>query len=153
MLTGNLSLNFAISVTDFKLGIEVVGDGATPSPASGISLERYQAACNAQEDLDSNPVKILWLLEPGVRESTVIADLQTSATVNEHGHGINVLFDMMTHTTNGASGDGDHGQTGIDTFVSKHECVDRCAGLRLSQEGFAMVSKPGDSSDEEEEQG
>ncbi|KAJ6613706.1 kinase-like domain-containing protein, partial [Mycena sp. CBHHK59/15] len=65
------------------------------------------------------------------QESTVLADLQTATAVNENGDGIQVLFDMMAHTTDGSSGVGDHGQAGIETFLKKHECVTCCANLRL----------------------
>ncbi|KAK7014510.1 kinase-like domain-containing protein [Favolaschia claudopus] len=176
-----VSIDETISVTDFKLGIEVVQDGASPSLASGVSLDRYQDA-----NTNSNS-KLLWLFEPRrsarvdhwsgtndypawhhkklgstlnafthyvyhlTQESIVLADLQTSTAVNEHGDGLNVLFDMMTHTSNGASGVGDHGQEGIDTFVQSHECVDRCDGLGLSKEGFTKALKESGESDEEEE--
>ncbi|KAK7035081.1 kinase-like domain-containing protein [Favolaschia claudopus] len=86
------------------------------------------------------------------QETTVLADLQTSAAVNENGDGLNVRFDVMMHTTNGASGVGDHGQEGIDHFVDSHECVERCAGLKLSREGFKKGLELGDGSDDEEDQ-
>jgi hypothetical protein len=91
-----------------------------------------------------------------------------ATAVNENGDGIQVLFDMMAHTTDGyvvstltqlhfssysrsSSGVGDHGQTGIETFLKKHECVTRCANLRLSCEGFALASdRVPDDSDEDD---
>ncbi|KAJ7879947.1 hypothetical protein B0H14DRAFT_2500381 [Mycena olivaceomarginata] len=60
-----------ISVTDFKLSIEVVETGSAPSPASGISLEQYQAACEAQDDSGSDPGIVIWLFEPR-RSSKVV---------------------------------------------------------------------------------
>ncbi|KAJ6494449.1 hypothetical protein C8R45DRAFT_824724, partial [Mycena sanguinolenta] len=68
-----------------------------------------------------------------VQESTVLAGLQTATAVNENGQGIEVLFDMMTHTINRSSGVGDHGKTGIKTFLEKHKCVNQCADLRATQ--------------------
>ncbi|KAJ7789671.1 kinase-like domain-containing protein, partial [Mycena olivaceomarginata] len=56
------------------------------------------------------------------QKSTVLADLQTATAVKENGEGVQVLFDVMTHTLNGSSGVGDHGQPGINTFLKKHEC-------------------------------
>jgi hypothetical protein len=49
-----------------------------------------------------------------------------------------------------SSGVGDHGQTGIETFLKKHECVNRCANLRLSCQGFALAldQVPDDSDDD-----
>ncbi|KAJ7186348.1 kinase-like domain-containing protein, partial [Mycena pura] len=64
-------------------------------------------------------------------KSTVLADLQTATVVDENGEGIQVLFDVMTRTLDGSSGVGDHGRSGIDTFLEKHECVNRCTDLRL----------------------
>jgi hypothetical protein len=54
--------NTGISVTDFKLGIEVIENGSAPSPASGTSLVQYQAACEVQDGSDHDIV--IWLFEP-----------------------------------------------------------------------------------------
>ncbi|KAJ7797992.1 hypothetical protein B0H14DRAFT_2618364 [Mycena olivaceomarginata] len=70
------------------------------------------------------------------QESTVPADLQTATVVNENGEGVQVLFEIMTHTLNGLSGVGDHGKSGITCFLKKHECGNRCHNLRLSCDGF-----------------
>jgi hypothetical protein len=59
-----------------------------------------------------------------------------------------VLFDLMSHTLTGCvplimnsfdsllrrhsdSGAGDHGETGIQTFVDQHKCGQRCALMEL----------------------
>ncbi|KAJ6617370.1 hypothetical protein B0H10DRAFT_1878500 [Mycena sp. CBHHK59/15] len=138
-----VDIDQGISVTDFKLGIEIVENGSAPSLASGISLEQYQAGSEVQDDSSSDPGIVIWLFEPRrsskvkhwsgtneypawhqsklgstlntfahyvylfSQESTVPADLQTATAVNENGDGIQVLFDMMTHTTDGSSGVGD----------------------------------------------
>ncbi|KAK7007691.1 kinase-like protein [Favolaschia claudopus] len=179
----NTSIDDTIAVTEFKLGLEVVADDSAPSPASGISLEAYLAADPSavqvlwlfeprrssavdhwsgtneyppwhQNKLGSTLNAFAHYVYQISQETTVIADVQTSKAVNEQGDGINVLFDMMLHTTNGASGVGDHGQNGIDTFVAKHECVRRCVGLRLDQEGFENALKgleDGDSAAEDDD--
>ncbi|KAJ7900789.1 kinase-like domain-containing protein [Mycena leptocephala] len=82
-------------------------------------------------------------------ESTVFCDLQTAMAINENGDGIQVLFDIMTHTLDGSSGVGDHGKTGIETFLTKHKCGNRCCNLRLSCEGFDCNSEPGSDDDDE----
>ncbi|KAK7037012.1 kinase-like domain-containing protein [Favolaschia claudopus] len=148
-----ISIDETISVTDFKLGIEVVQDGASPSLASGVSLDRGTNDYPAwhHKKLGSTLNAFTHYVYHLTQESIVHADLQTSTAVNEHGDGLNVLFDMMTHTSNGASGVGDHGQEGIDTFVQSHECVDRCDGFGLSKEGFTKALKESGESDEEEE--
>ncbi|KAJ7686042.1 kinase-like domain-containing protein, partial [Mycena olivaceomarginata] len=153
---------------------------------SEVSMEQYEAACEAQDDSNHDPGIVIWLLEPRrssrvkhwsgtneyppwhqnklgstfnafahymylfSQESTVLADLKLKVSVNENGQGIEVLFDMMTHTINRSSGVGDHGKTGIKTFLEKHECVNRCAHLRLSCEGFACNSEtvPDESDDD-----
>ncbi|KAJ7698810.1 hypothetical protein B0H14DRAFT_2417782, partial [Mycena olivaceomarginata] len=56
-------------------------------------------------------------------DSMIFCDLQTATIVNENGDGIQVLVNAMTHTLDGSSGVGDHGKTGIQTFLKKHECV------------------------------
>ncbi|KAJ7758876.1 kinase-like domain-containing protein [Mycena maculata] len=157
-----VDIEHGIQVTDFRLGIEVVEDSG-PSTASGFSLEQYQAA--------GDPDIIVWLFEPRrssknkigstlnafahyaylfSQESTVLADLQTATAIDENGEGIQVLFDVMTHTLNGSSGVGDHGKTGIETFLRKHECVNRCKYLHLSREGFESDSElPPEESDDD----
>ncbi|KAJ6580234.1 kinase-like domain-containing protein, partial [Mycena sp. CBHHK59/15] len=83
------------------------------------------------------------------QESIVLADLQTAAAIDKNGEGIQVLFDVMTHTLDGSSGVGDHGEPGIKTFLEKHECVNRCKYLRLSRDGFESDSEPPVESDED----
>jgi hypothetical protein len=67
--TGSPALHAAVAkgaprqITVF-LGIEMVPDGAGPSPASGVSLEQYQVACEAQVDSDSDSCLAIWLFEP-----------------------------------------------------------------------------------------
>ncbi|KAJ6560013.1 kinase-like domain-containing protein [Mycena capillaripes] len=81
-------------------------------------------------------------------ESTVLADLQTATAINENGDGIHVLFDVMTHTVD--HGVGDHGKTGIETFLKKHQCGNRCNHLRLSRDGFDSDSEAADDQSGEE---
>ncbi|KAJ6629943.1 kinase-like domain-containing protein, partial [Mycena sp. CBHHK59/15] len=64
-------------------------------------------------------------------ESTIFCDLQTAAAIDENGDAIQVLFDVMTHTLDHSSGVGDHGKTGIESFLKKHQCMNRCGHLRL----------------------
>ncbi|KAJ7896460.1 hypothetical protein B0H13DRAFT_1557203, partial [Mycena leptocephala] len=35
-----------------------------PSPASGVSMKQYEAACEAQDASNHDPGIIIWLLEP-----------------------------------------------------------------------------------------
>ncbi|KAJ7854710.1 hypothetical protein B0H14DRAFT_2579723 [Mycena olivaceomarginata] len=119
-----------------------------PSIASGFSLEQ----CTAIHEEDQSSIQegiVVWLVEPrrNSKESTVLADIQSATAIKAHGEGIEVLFDMMAHTLDGSSGVGDHGKSGIETFLQKHECGNRCRYLRLSCDGFAHSL---DSTDEEE---
>jgi hypothetical protein len=84
------------------------------------------------------------------------------------GNGIEMLFDVMTHTLDmyvgrlcpccsdliycfgRASGVGDHGKPGLKMFLEKHECGNRCTHLRLSQDGFACNSEPAGEDSEED---
>ncbi|KAJ7303503.1 hypothetical protein DFH08DRAFT_945304 [Mycena albidolilacea] len=136
-----------IEVTDFNLGVEVIEAGAGPSIASGFSLEQYKAV-HEEDKLSIQEGIVVWLFEPS-QESTVLADIQImcATAIKADGEGIEVLFDMMAHTLDGSSGVGDHGKSGIKTFLQKHKCGNRCRYLRLSCDGFAHSL---DSTDEEE---
>ncbi|KAJ7845943.1 kinase-like domain-containing protein, partial [Mycena olivaceomarginata] len=61
-------------------------------------------------------------------KSLVIADIQCQFCPLIHP---SVLFDLMSHTLTGDSGAGDHGETGIQTFVDQHKCGQRCALMEL----------------------
>ncbi|KAI0310202.1 kinase-like domain-containing protein [Amylostereum chailletii] len=64
----------------------------------------------------------------------VIADIQTTtAIVGNHIKAYNVIFDVMTHTPDGDSGVGDHGQGGINAFLAQHTCNTKCENLGLAQ--------------------
>ncbi|KAJ6481028.1 hypothetical protein C8R45DRAFT_1215885 [Mycena sanguinolenta] len=49
-----------------------------------------------------------------IQESAVLADIQSATTIKADGEGIEVLFDMMSHTLDGSSGVGDHGKSGVE---------------------------------------
>ncbi|KAJ7911776.1 hypothetical protein B0H13DRAFT_1875508 [Mycena leptocephala] len=53
-----------IQVTDFELGVGVAQDDSGPLIALGFSKKKYQAACEAQTNSDSDPGIIIWLFEP-----------------------------------------------------------------------------------------
>ncbi|KAG6848200.1 hypothetical protein H0H93_002484 [Arthromyces matolae] len=66
------------------------------------------------------------------QESMVVADIQGTPAQVKGKDGL-VLFDIMTHTTNGESGVGDFGVEGMLTFLKDHECRDVCHGLGLDK--------------------
>ncbi|KAJ6510988.1 kinase-like domain-containing protein [Mycena sanguinolenta] len=169
-----------ISVTDFKLGVELISSDSGPSIASGFSMEQHKIARDGQVDTpNSIQGSVIWLFEPRrsskverwsgtndyppwhqnklgstmntfthfvylfSQESTVPADLQTSTVVQESGDAVQILFDIMTHTLDGSSGVGDHGQAGILAFLAKHQCRKRCSNLRLNCDGFEFNSERG----------
>ncbi|KAJ6491126.1 kinase-like domain-containing protein [Mycena sanguinolenta] len=169
-----------ISVTDFKLGVELISSDSGPSIASGFSMEQHKIARDGQVDTpNSIQGSVIWLFEPRrsskvercsgtnnyppwhqnklgstmntfthfvylfSQESTVPADLQTSTVVQESGDAVQILFDIMTHTLDGSSGVGDHGQAGILAFLAKHQCGKRCSNLRLNCDGFEFNSERG----------
>ncbi|KAJ7483121.1 kinase-like domain-containing protein [Mycena galericulata] len=155
---------------DFKIGFEVFATSdSRPSKASGVSMDQSRAAADIGilwlfeprrnskvfhwSGTNDHPAwpksKIGSTLNAFVhftyifsQESTVLADLQTSAAVDENGKPVHVLFDIMTHTIDGSlnfhrsSGVGDHEETGISTFFAQHACVNRCKNLGLSRDGF-----------------
>ncbi|KAJ7090464.1 kinase-like domain-containing protein, partial [Mycena epipterygia] len=60
----------------------------------------------------------------------ILADIQGTPAVVQQKDGM-VLFDPMTHTKTGASGVGDFGIEGIETFLRDHTCGDICLRLQL----------------------
>ncbi|KAJ7661076.1 hypothetical protein B0H17DRAFT_1212362 [Mycena rosella] len=75
--------------------------------------------------------------------------MQAAITIDEDGNGIQVLFDVMSHTLDTSSGVGDHGMASIDTFLEKHECVDCCKQLHLQRGRFATEPALEDSDDDD----
>ncbi|KAJ6601597.1 kinase-like domain-containing protein [Mycena sp. CBHHK59/15] len=92
--------------------------------------------------------------------SLVFADVQGTPALVGHKDGM-VLFDPMTHTKTGASGIGDFGLEGIqsflrDCYVMDHTCGDVCLHLRLDQTAPLVlmsddVEEGGDDDDDMEE--
>ncbi|KAJ7818140.1 kinase-like domain-containing protein, partial [Mycena leptocephala] len=62
-------------------------------------------------------------------KTLVLADIQGKACFNFSI--ASVLFDLMSHTLDGTSGAGDHGEHGIKTFLDQHHCVQKCAQMGL----------------------
>ncbi|KAJ7658237.1 hypothetical protein DFH06DRAFT_990388, partial [Mycena polygramma] len=95
-----------ISVTDFKLGIEIVEDGSAPSPASGISSDEYLAACDLQDDSHSDPGIVVWLFEPrrssqvkhwsGTNEYPAWPQSKLGSTLNAFAHYVYVFSQEST---------------------------------------------------------
>ncbi|KAF8824200.1 hypothetical protein HHX47_DHR8000161 [Lentinula edodes] len=71
-----VSIASDIKVTAYKIGVEVVGKGARPSPASGLDPEKY-------DTLEAEDHQIVWLLEP-MRPRT--ATKKWSGTMQHPGH-------------------------------------------------------------------
>ncbi|KAF7325457.1 Kinase-like protein [Mycena kentingensis (nom. inval.)] len=145
-----------ISVTEYRIAVEVPQRDRGPSRASGYT----------EAELDSASEPVMWLVEPfrhnrsekwsGTNEhplhdnsklgntlntlahyiywassgSMVIADIQSCKTL-VGGKMSQVLFDLTTHTVAENSGVGDHGQDGLDLFIKQHECTTRCEALGL----------------------
>ncbi|KAJ6533911.1 kinase-like domain-containing protein [Mycena vulgaris] len=65
-------------------------------------------------------------------QSLVLADIQGTPALVGGKDGM-ILFDPMTHTKNGASGFGDFGIDGIQSFLNDHICGDICLRLRLDK--------------------
>ncbi|KAK6984688.1 kinase-like protein, partial [Favolaschia claudopus] len=80
------------------------------------------------------------------RKTLVLADIQASESQDKHSHP-SILFDLMSHTINGESGAGDHGEQGIKSFVDQHNiCVQKCAQMGLEA---LREREDGESEDEE----
>ncbi|KAJ7938507.1 kinase-like domain-containing protein [Mycena leptocephala] len=70
--------------------------------------------------------------------SLVVADLQGTPCLVRNNDGL-ILFDLMTHTTDGDSGFGDFGLQGIATFVNDHTCTDLCRSLSLDTDLIVLI--------------
>ncbi|KAJ2935899.1 hypothetical protein H1R20_g1195, partial [Candolleomyces eurysporus] len=64
------------------------------------------------------------------RKTEVYADIQGSFMTID-GQETLILFDPMAHTVDQDSGVGDHGEEGIQRFLSEHQCNYICQGLGL----------------------
>ncbi|KAJ7644896.1 kinase-like domain-containing protein [Roridomyces roridus] len=148
-----------LSVTDCTLMVEVPGQANdAPCEASGYTSEEAVAAAShmvwlaepfrpghvvkwsgTDEHPNHSNSKLGNILNcfahyifQNSAESTVLADIQTTKAVIANGQASQVLFDLMTHTSGGASGVGDNGQDGINKFVEQHACSRRCRDLGLT---------------------
>ncbi|KAH9916466.1 kinase-like domain-containing protein [Fomitopsis serialis] len=76
----------------------------------------------------------------------VAADLQSTVAAIDNAV-VDVVFDMMTHTQDGNSGVGDHGQEGIDAFVKQHECNRICMEMSLSGDNSSRKDRDSERDD------
>ncbi|KAJ7738812.1 kinase-like domain-containing protein [Mycena metata] len=65
-------------------------------------------------------------------QTLIFADLQGTPALVNYKDGM-ILFDPMTHTKDRASGVGDFGIEGIQSFFHDHVCADVCLRLRLDK--------------------
>ncbi|KAF9066531.1 kinase-like domain-containing protein [Rhodocollybia butyracea] len=84
----------------------------------------------------------------------VFADLQ-GAYISAEGKNLMVLFDPMTHTPEGTSGCGDHGQQGINKLIEHHSCgpVCKALGLDLGDSGDKSEDSKSDGKGKQKDQG
>ncbi|KAJ6611239.1 kinase-like domain-containing protein, partial [Mycena sp. CBHHK59/15] len=76
------------------------------------------------------------------RQTLVFADIQGNTTgVSRGGNSGWILCDIMTHTSEGASGVGDHGQDGIQAILSDHICDRMCRSLNIGEENIVEGQK------------
>ncbi|KAJ7260157.1 hypothetical protein C8J57DRAFT_1233171 [Mycena rebaudengoi] len=138
-----------------KLVHKIIVDGLPGVAKRFFNIGEGEGQVSIQENHDQVVQEVTRLSKAGYFLKRFFADAkrrgvdieQAATVINEDGEGIQVLFDVMTHTLDGASGVGDHGKSGIDAFLAKHECVTRCTHLRLSRDGFTSepASGSGDS--------
>ncbi|KAJ7474554.1 kinase-like domain-containing protein [Mycena galericulata] len=144
-----------LRVTDFKIGFEVFATKQWLFEPRRNSKVFYWSGTNdhpawPKSKIGSTLNAFVHFTYIFSQESTVLADLQTAAAVDENGEPVHVLFDIMTHTIDGSSGVGDHGETGISTFLAQHACVNRCKNLGLSRDGFDTEDEGSQDGEEED---
>ncbi|KAJ7478049.1 hypothetical protein B0H11DRAFT_2424682 [Mycena galericulata] len=151
---------------------EIIGPSG-PSPASGVTADSFQQSLEANPDsavvwllepLRGSAME-RWSgtlkhpnhgNKPGQtmdafmhfsyvysQKTLVFADLQGSKGRSRLGNSGWILFDVMTHTLDGTSGVGDHGEDGIQAILSDHICERMCCGLDMGTENImAEPDKP-----------
>ncbi|KAJ7596226.1 hypothetical protein C8J56DRAFT_884344 [Mycena floridula] len=149
----NVEIDETLHVADCIVAVEIIAD--QPSPASGVSLTKYNHAIadvlngHDQTTQNRNFAYVAWLLEElcpkgckwwsgtnnhPVQHSKLGTTLNafahfhsSSPARDRHDKAINVLFDIMTHTINEDSGVGDFGPDGIAIFVDQHDILWKCS--------------------------
>ncbi|KAF7371475.1 Kinase-like protein [Mycena venus] len=146
-------------------------EGTGPSPASGVSMQAFLDSMDRNPDtaivwlLEPSRGSAIerWSgtlqhpnheNKPGQtidafmhfsyvysRQTLVFADIQGSKGVSRGGNSGWILFDIMTHTSEGASGVGDHGQDGIQAILSDHICNRMCRTLNIGEENIVEGQK------------
>ncbi|KAJ7144011.1 kinase-like domain-containing protein [Mycena epipterygia] len=118
----NIAVDYNLAFAEAFLGEET----DRPSPASGLNESH-------KKDLRSRTIHAFAHFVWGhSNQMLVLADIQGTPELVGQKDGM-VLFDPMTHTKNGASGVGDFGITGIESFLRDHICGDICLRLRLDK--------------------
>ncbi|KAJ6580673.1 hypothetical protein B0H19DRAFT_1060411 [Mycena capillaripes] len=107
----------------FKIGVEVVLGNLGPSNASEFSLEQYQAACQAEDEPNSDSDLVVWLFEPrqysrvkhwsGTNEYPPWPQNKLGSTLNAFAHYAYLfslesilLADLQTATVTDENGEG-----------------------------------------------
>ncbi|KAJ6603744.1 kinase-like domain-containing protein [Mycena sp. CBHHK59/15] len=146
----NMTIAKNFEITKCRLAQEVIPLDGAPSPVSGVVKEVFEAELEATcrivwllEPLRNSSVthytgtmdhpagqgQLAHMLSAFVHysfqwsEGTIVfADIQgSSGRLSTNAMGI-IIFDMMTHTTDGDSGVGDYGEKGIEKWRDQHDC-------------------------------
>ncbi|KAJ7813494.1 hypothetical protein B0H14DRAFT_3879173 [Mycena olivaceomarginata] len=138
----NMTIAKNFEITKCRLAQEVIPLDGAPSPASGVVKEVFEAELEATHrivgfwSLCATPPLLItpgqWTTRRWSEGTIVFADIQgSSGRLSTKVMGI-IIFDMMTHTTDGDSGVGDYGEKGIEKWRDQHDCNVFCKNLDLA---------------------
>ncbi|KAJ6500211.1 kinase-like domain-containing protein [Mycena vitilis] len=113
-------------------------------PLRGSSLERWSGTLQhpAHENKPGQTIDAFMHFSYVYSQQTLVfADIQGSKGRAGDGTSGWILFDIMTHTADGASGVGDHGGDGIRAILSEHICDRICCELNMGEENLIVAPK------------
>ncbi|KAF8178854.1 kinase-like domain-containing protein [Mycena galopus ATCC 62051] len=106
-------------------------------PLRGSSLERWSGTLRhpTHESKHGRTMDAFMHFSYVYSQQTLLfADIQGSRGRAQDGTSGWILFDIMTHTSEGVSGVGDHGEDGIRAILSEHFCDRMCCGLNIGED-------------------
>ncbi|KAJ7915414.1 kinase-like domain-containing protein, partial [Mycena leptocephala] len=98
-------------------------DAAIPwllEPLRGASIERWSGTLQHPNHDNKTGHAFMHFSYVYSQQTLVLADIQGSRGRTRDGKSGCVSFDIMTHTRDGTSGVGDHGEEGIQAILSGH---------------------------------
>ncbi|KAJ7451474.1 kinase-like domain-containing protein [Mycena galericulata] len=139
----------SVTADSFQQSLEANPDSAVVwllEPLRGSAMERWSGTLkhpNHENKPGQTMDAFMHFSYVYSQKTLIFADLQGSKGRSRLGNIGWILFDVMTHTLDGTSGVGDHGEDGIQAILSDHICERMCCGLDMGTENImAEPDKP-----------